>query len=161
MTALAGPVRTRLAALLLLVASLLGLAGLAGASPAAAAGGSLTLGTTSVPGQWQVNGSQYSLPSSSVQLWVMDVTGGGWSTLEYQSGISTTRYASCPLPGCYKYRLTARGALSWFPGSGVIPPHWRAVHPTLCGRSYQPVTYDGSNGWVYGTVRAEPACPVI
>lgn len=114
---------------------------------------------------WVASGSGYTAGLSDVQIWVQDVTDGGWSTLEYQSSITTSSYyfhcytGSLPLcvfnPGGL---LSAKGALGYY--SGLFSGYY-AIHPLLCGHQYQAVTYDPNDGWVYSNVLTEPACPVI
>jgi hypothetical protein len=114
---------------------------------------------------WVASGSSYTPGLSDVQLWVQDVTNGSWTTLEYQSGLDTTsRAVYCVDHICREYLgggLNTQGAKYWVtvaPGGLGYPGYWEAVHELQCGHSYQAVTYDPSDGWVYSNILTEPAC---
>ncbi len=143
------------------------LAGLAGAISASASPTQPVLALTSNSyDAWVAYGSSYTPGLSDVQLWIQDVTNGGWTTLEYQNNLSTsTTHTVCagdPIRHCWVSfggALSAQGALYYVPGvPGGFPGSWAALHPLLCGHSYEPVSYDPSDGWVYGNVLTEPAC---
>jgi hypothetical protein len=117
---------------------------------------------------WVVSGSLYTPGLSDVQLWVQDVTNGAWTTLEYQSGLDTSKSAMpCRGSICVYYRggsLSAEGAryyVSVPPGGLGYPGYWLAYHTLQCGHSYQAVTDDPNDGWVYSNVLTEPACQTI
>jgi len=125
---------------------------------------SLTLSSNSYDA-WVASGVSYTPGLSDVRLWVQDVTNGSWTTLEYQSGLDTTsRGYFCNDHICTLYLgggLSAQGALYYLapvPGPESFPGYWTAVHPLQCGHSYQAVTDDPSDGWVYSNVLTEPAC---
>jgi hypothetical protein len=128
---------------------------------------SLTLSSNSYDA-WVASGTSYTPGLSDVRLWVQDVTNGSWTTLEYQSGLSTTSNTeSCFDHICREYfggGLSAQGAIYYVspaPGPGpVFPGYWTAVHPLQCGHSYQAVTDDPNDGWVYSNVLTEPACQI-
>jgi hypothetical protein len=139
-------------------------AGLTGASPASASTQPV-LALSNGSNAWVASGSSYTGGLSNVQLWVQDVTNGGWTTLEYQSGLSTSTYTVvCAGHICRvgpAGLLRAQGQLYYVPGvPGGFPGYWAAQHPLLCGHSYEAVSYDPSDGWVYSNVLAEPACVV-
>jgi hypothetical protein len=128
---------------------------------------SLTLSSNSYDA-WVASGASYTPGLSDVRLWVQDVTNGSWTTLEYQSGLDTTSNTeSCFDHVCHDYwggGLSAQGAIYYVPpvsGPFSFPGYWTAVHPLLCGHSYQAVTDDPSDGWVYSNVLTEPACQII
>jgi hypothetical protein len=144
------------------------LAGLLTASSASAGTGpALQLGSNSY-GDWVASGSSYASGLSDVQVWLQNVTNGGWTTVEYQSGVHTSvRSVTCSNHSCLISPggiLSAQGASYWVsvpPGGFGYPGYWQAEHPLACGHSYEAVTYDPSDGWVYSNVLTEPACPVI
>jgi hypothetical protein len=128
---------------------------------------SLTLSSNSFD-DWVASGTSYTPGLSDVQLWVQDVTNGSWTTLEYQSGLDTSsNTVSCFDHICREYwggGLSTQGAsyyVSPIPGTYSFPGYWQAVHPLQCGHSYQAVTDDPSDGWVYSNILAEPACHII
>jgi hypothetical protein len=128
---------------------------------------SLTLSSNSFD-DWVASGTSYTPGLSDVQLWVQDVTNGSWTTLEYQSGLDTSsNTVSCFGHICREYwggGLSTQGAsyyVSPTPGPYSFPGSWQAVHPLQCGHSYQAVTDDPSDGWVYSNILAEPACIII
>jgi hypothetical protein len=113
-------------------------------------------------GTWAASGSSYGPGRSDVQIWVQDVTGGGWSTLEYQNGITTSTF-SWWCNGWYCYArlgglLSARGALG-YSSYGLLG--YYALHPLQCDHKYQAVTYDPADGWIYSNVLSEAACQVV
>jgi hypothetical protein len=156
---------TRAAAAMALAIPLVG--GLVSARPASAGilpPLSLTLSRNSYDA-WVASGVSYTPGLSDVRLWVQDVTSGSWTTLEYQSGLATTSRAYfCIDHICTDYQgggLSAQGALYYVapvPGPDSFPGYWTALHPLQCGHSYQAVTDDPSDGWVYSNVLTEPAC---
>ena len=130
-------------------------------TPASAAGAAaLTLSGAS-NGSWAASGSAFDPGRSDVQLWVRDITGGGWSTLEQQSGLHTSVHVfRCYTPTRCFYnpggQLTANGAV--YP----LNPPWATpwpVHTLSCAHSYQAVAYDPADGYSYSNVLTEPACP--
>jgi hypothetical protein len=90
----------------------------------------------------------------------MDVTGGGWNVVESQGSLTTTISSCsgfvCRLGG----RFSAMGHQTLV-GGPPFGPSWRADHPLRCGHSYQPVTYDSADGYVYGSILTQPACIII
>jgi hypothetical protein len=130
------------------------------ATVASASSATLTISAGSYS-TWAAAGSGYSWGETTVQIWVMDVTNGGWSVLEYQNNLTTTSsYCSklyCQLGG----RFSAKGAVTWFPGGGLFPAGYYANHTLSCGHQYEPVTYGANDGWVYGNVLTMPACPIL
>jgi len=137
------------------VAATLAAAGIALAAPASAAGPGLVLSEGSY-GRWVATGSGYASGRTDVSDWVMDVTGGGWTLLEHHTGKTTTSpwcsAVTCFLGGTY----SDLGSISL--AMGPFGLYWVATHPLACGHSYQPITYDAADGYVYGTVLTEPAC---
>lgn len=132
-----------------------GIVGSIAATPAEAAG-RLTL--TDQAGRWSLSGSGFSSGRSDVQVWVMRAN--TWTTLEYQSGVTTTRPVftlSYYLPGGL---MSAKGRQYWFQGSGIIGSHWANQNPLLCGQPYQGVAYDPVYGYSYSNVVTTP-CPVL
>ena len=110
---------------------------------------------TGAPGQWAATGNTYSPGLSDVQIWVMDVTHGGWSTLEYQSGLTTSARL---LPFILGGGLSAAGKLKEVLIDPDVGYRKEAVDPLKCGHNYQAVTDDPIDGYVYGNVLSEPAC---
>jgi hypothetical protein len=139
------------------------LAGLVAAAPAAFAdtAPSLQLGQGSY-GAWTMTGHGFSPGRTDVQVWVMDTTNGSWTTLEHQSGLTTSifRVNQCGQFICPIHlggMLSATGQVG--PGvPGGFGPF--ATHPLACGRSYRPVAYDAVDGYVYGPTYSQ-ACPVL
>jgi hypothetical protein len=123
---------------------------------------SLALGHGSY-GAWSITGQGFAQGRTDVQVWVMDTTDGGWSTLEHQANLTTSTFQFGP---CTKVTLclwrpggllSATGAVSTGVPGGFGP---YALHPLQCGRSYRPVAYDAVDGYVYGPTLSE-ACPVL
>lgn len=110
---------------------------------------------TGAPGQWAATGNTYSPGLNDVQIWVMDVTHGGWSTLEYQSGLTTSARL---LPLILGGGFSAAGELKEVLIDPDVGYREEAVHPLKCGHKYEAVTDDPIDGYVYGNVLSEPAC---
>lgn len=133
------------------------------ALPAALGLRSLTMAQSTVTPYdgWVASGSGLSQGRTDVQLWIVNTTRGGWSTHEYQSGLSTSSFSCsgyfCRVGG----RLSTKGSQRWVPAGGIFPAMWWANHPLTCGQTYQPVAYDPADGYVYGTPFATAACPII
>jgi len=165
-----GTVRNRTRARVAVVMTALAvplIAGLVSASSASAnTTPALQLGSNSYD-DWIVSGSSYTPGLSDVQVWLQNVTGGKWTTVEYQSAVQTSSAGwICANRLCRYFSggaLSAQGASYWVsvpPGGFGYPGYWLANNPLACGDSYQAVTYDPSDGWVYSNVLTEPACPV-
>jgi len=163
-----GPARRRAQARVAMATTALALpliAGLASAGPASASTTpALHLGSNSIDA-WVASGNSYTPGLSDVQVWIQDVTGGVRTTLEYQNGVQTSsRSVACHRNVCISSpggTLSAQGASYWVPvPSGLLgsPGYWQAEHPLACGHSYQALTYDPSDGWVYSNTLTEPAC---
>ena len=121
-------------------------------------GPSLTLSNANgdVAGQWAASGNTYARGLSDVQIWIMNVTDGGWSTVEYQSGLSTSSYSILPAnPGGL---FSAAGQTKLVLVDPDLGYRTEAVDPLTCGHSYQAVTDDPTDGYVYSTVLNEAAC---
>jgi hypothetical protein len=119
---------------------------------------SLTLSNASggVPGQWAASGNTYARGLGDVQIWVMNVTDGGWSTVEYQSGLATSSYSIAPYnPGGL---FSAAGETKLVLVDPDVGYRREAVDPLTCGHSYQAVTDDPTDGYVYSNVLTEAAC---
>ncbi len=160
--------RSLVAATALLAAPVLaGVLGFSAPAYAAPATASLNLtdgtaiGNLNPGSQWVVNGTGLAPSRSDVQVWIMKAS--TWTTLEYQSGQSTTApyYSTNCTATCYFLpggRMTARGStVAWgtpdgFHGTNVL--HWLE-----CATTYQAVSYDPVDGWVYSNLLTEPACP--
>lgn len=109
-----------------------------------------------VPGQWTASGNAYAHGLGDVQIWVMNVTDGGWSTVEYQSGLSTSSPSLVPYnPGGL---FSAAGQTKLVLVDPDVGYRTEAVDPLTCGHKYQAVTDDPTDGYVYSTVLTEPAC---
>jgi hypothetical protein len=118
----------------------------------------LTLSNTtgSVAGQWVANGNTYAVGLGDVDIWVMNVTDGGWSTVEYQSGLSTSSRSLVPYnPGGL---FAAAGQTKQVLVDPDVGYRTEAVDPLTCGHHYQAVTYDPTDGYVYSNVLTEPVC---
>jgi hypothetical protein len=117
---------------------------------------SLGNGTGAVPGQWVATGNTYASGLNDVQIWVMNVTDGGWSTYEYQSGLTTSAHSLVPSnPGGL---FSAAGKTHQVLVDPDVGYRTEAVDPVTCGHQYQAVTYDPTDGYVYSNVLSEPAC---
>jgi hypothetical protein len=154
--------RIAVATAALVIPLAVGLAGATSASASPLPPLSLTLSSNSYD-DWVASGISYTPGLTDVQLWVEDVTTGQWTTLEYQSGLHTTsRAVSCVNHSCRVYlggSLHTQGASYYVPGApGGFPGYWQAVHPLQCGQSYQAITQNPSDGWVYSNILTEPAC---
>jgi hypothetical protein len=111
-----------------------------------------------VPGgwQWAASGNTYAVGVSDVEIWVMNVTDGGWSTVEYQSGLTTSSRSIFPYnPGGL---FSAAGKTQQVLIDPDVGYETEALHPLTCGHRYQAVTDDPSDGYVYSNVLTEPAC---
>jgi hypothetical protein len=118
----------------------------------------LTLGNANgaVPGQWAASGNTYARDLGDVQIWVMNVTDGGWSTVEYQSGLTTSSSSIVPYnPGGL---FSAAGQTKLVLVDPDVGYRREAVDPLTCGHSYQAVTDDPTDGYVYSNVLTEAAC---
>ena len=150
---------------LVAVTAVAGVAAFAGASAVPALANSpvhptttLTLsnGSGAVPGQWVATGNTYASGLNDVQVWVMNVTDGGWSTYEYQDGLATSSPSLIPYnPGGL---FSAAGKTHQVLVDPDVGYRTEAVDPLTCGHKYQAVTYDPSDGYVYSNVLSEPAC---
>jgi hypothetical protein len=85
----------------------------------------------------------------------MDVTHGGWSMLEYQSGLTTS---SPHLPYSPGGGFSAAGRLKQVLVDPDVGYREEAVDPLKCGHQYEAVTDDPSDGYVYSNVLSEAAC---
>jgi hypothetical protein len=142
---------------------------LAGAfGPTALAQARPTLGLSESPqlsGEWVASGAGFAPSRSDVRLWIQNTP--SWTTLEYQSNITTSRSFYYFYGGVYNYvaggQFTAQGLKDYIaPGPGVLGGgSYYAANPLECGRSYQAVAYDPADGYVYSNVLTEPACPHI
>jgi hypothetical protein len=111
---------------------------------------------TRAPGQWAASGNTYAHGLSDVQIWVMNVTDGGWSTVEYQGGLTTSSPSIVPYnPGGL---FSAAGQTKLVLVDPDVGYRTEAVDPLTCGHKYQAVTDDPSDGYVYSNVLSEPAC---
>jgi hypothetical protein len=113
--------------------------------------------------QWVVSGSGFTPGQSDVQLWVQDVTGGGWNTLEYQSGLTTSRSTIYwgdlrVVPGG---ALSAEGVMQRVLVGPDVGYGLEAVHPLRCGQKYEAVASDPLDGRVDSNVLEEPACQAL
>lgn len=119
----------------------------------------LTLGNgLGVPGgwQWAASGNTYAMGLGDVDVWVMNVTDGGWSTVEYQSGLTTSSHSIFPYnPGGLFSAAGKTHQVLIDPDVGYVT---EALHPLTCGHQYEVVTYDPNDGYVYSNVLSEPAC---
>ena len=111
---------------------------------------------TGAPGQWAASGNTYARGLIGVQIWVMNVTDGGWSTVEYQSGLTTSSYSVFP----YNPRglFSAAGQTKQVLVDPDVGYRTEAVDPLTCGHKYQAVTDDPTDGYVYSNVLSEPTC---
>jgi hypothetical protein len=81
---------------------------------------------------------------------------GGWSTVEYQSGLTTSSYSVFPYnPGGL---FSAAGQTKQVLVDPNVGYRTEAVDPLTCGHKYQAVTDDPTDGYVYSNVLSEPAC---
>ncbi len=118
---------------------------------------SLTLSNgTGAAGQWAATGNTYAHGLGDVQIWVMNVTDGGWSTVEYQSGLSTSSPSIFPYnPGGV---FSAAGQLKQVLIDPDVGYGEVAVHALKCGHQYEAVTDDPTDGYVYSNVLNEAPC---
>ena len=117
----------------------------------------LSNSTGSVAGQWVATGNTYAPGLGDVQIWVMNVTDGGWSTVEYQSGLTTSVRSILPAnPGGL---FSAAGKTHQVLVDPNVGYRTEAVNPLTCGHKYQAVTDDPTDGYVYSNVLVEPTCP--
>jgi hypothetical protein len=136
--------------------------------PTALAQASPTVGlseSTQIGGQWVASGAGFGPSRSDLRLWIQNVP--SWTTLEYQSNITTSRPFYYFYGGVYHHvaggQFTAQGLKGYIaPGPGVLGGgSYFAENPLDCGRSYQAVAYDPADGYVYSNVLTDPACPHI
>ncbi|GAB7190183.1 hypothetical protein NUM3379_08890 [Kineococcus sp. NUM-3379] len=125
------------------------------AAPAHAAG-RLTLQDQG--GRWTLTGAGFTPGPASAQVWVM--LADTWTRHEHQSGIQVTRSVISPYFTFRGGTLAARGRQHWFPGSGLIGPHWADDNPLRCGQPYQAVTHTPADGYVFSNVLTTP-CPPL
>jgi hypothetical protein len=116
----------------------------------------LSNSTGSVAGRWVATGDAYARGLGDVQIWVMNVTDGGWSPIEYQSGLTTSSASLVPYnPGGL---FSAAGQTKQVLVDPDVGYRTEAVNPLTCGHKYQAVTDDLADGYVYSNVLTEPAC---
>jgi len=117
----------------------------------------LTLGNgTGARGQWVATGDAYAPGLSDAAIWVLEGTAHGWSTIEYENGLTTSSRASVPFnPGGL---LSAAGETERVLVSPQVGYVTLAVDPLKCGHEYQAFTWDPTDGFVFSNILTEPAC---